>query len=65
MADRVRTQWPRRPLAPCHFRALHPVFDIHPFSLHAKQTGSRTVTRRVQDWQGRRAMEATATRQPE
>ncbi|MBP7967992.1 MAG: hypothetical protein KBH08_06890 [Brachymonas sp.] len=43
----------------------HPSANHHLFSLHAKQTGSHTVTLWVQDWQGRRAMEATATRQPE
>ena len=61
MVDLVRTQWPQRQLAAYHFKALHPVFDIHPFSLHARQTDANTVSLWVQDWQGRRAMEATAT----
>jgi 3-methylfumaryl-CoA hydratase len=64
MVELVRTQWPQRQLAAYHFRALHPVFDIHPFSLHAKQTDSHTVELWVQDWRGRRAMEATATLHP-
>lgn len=61
LVELVRTQWPQHQLAAYHFRALHPVFDIHPFSLHAKQADGHTVELWVQDWQGRRAMEATAT----
>ncbi|MFV0600688.1 MAG: MaoC family dehydratase N-terminal domain-containing protein [Brachymonas sp.] len=64
LVELVRTQWPQHQLAAYHFRALHPVFDIHPFSLHAKQADGHTVELWVQDWQGRCAMEATATLHP-
>ncbi len=50
-----------RQLAAYRFRALLPVYDIHLFSLHAKQADSNTIELLVQDAQGRRAMEATAT----
>lgn len=64
MVELLRTQWPQRQLAAYHFKALHPVFDIHPFSLHARQADNHTVELWVQDWQGRRAMEATAALRP-
>ena len=64
LVDLVRTQWSQRELAAYAFKALSPVYNIHPFTLHARQTDACTVELWVQDWQGHHAMEATATLQP-
>ena len=63
MVDLVRTQWPEHDLAAYAFKALSPVYNTQPFTLHACQTDASTVELWVQDGQGRRAMEATATLQ--
>ena len=60
LVDLVRTQWPQYSLQRFDFKALGPLFDIHPFSLHARQLDTQRVELWASDWQGQPAMRAEA-----
>lgn len=64
LVDLVRTQWPQRMLERFDFKASGPLFDVHPFGLHARQEGEHQIALWATDWQGQIAMRAQAVLRP-
>ncbi|HWF37158.1 MAG TPA: MaoC family dehydratase N-terminal domain-containing protein [Candidatus Acidoferrales bacterium] len=62
LADLLRRNLPDARVAHFSFRALRPIFDTHPFSVHGRlESGNKTVKLWAKDHEGWLCMEATAT----
>jgi 3-methylfumaryl-CoA hydratase len=65
LVDLVRRELPAAHISAFEFKAVRPIFDIHPFSVNGRvvthENGSRSVQLWAADHEGYLAMQATAT----
>lgn len=64
LTDLLRSHRPDAMLARFEFRAMRPLFDIHPFRVRGIETAPRAFRLWAADHEGALAMEASATLQP-
>ncbi len=60
LLDLLRRQWPSTPVRRFTFRALAPIFDIHPFTVCGREDGNGSVALWARTHDGDLAMEASA-----
>ena len=68
LVDLVRRELPEAHISAFEFKAVRPIFDIHPFSVNGRlvtlENGQRSVQLWATDHEGYLAMQATATLSP-
>lgn len=61
LVELLHEHCPNRPLLQYAFKAIRPLFDIHPFSVHGKMLDDHRVSLWTTDHEGFVSMQATAT----